>query len=63
MSPLKATGTLVAAAPGPRSILNPLGVRVAPGGGVVVIMTSVRPNSDSAEFFASVVFKLQLMWC
>ena len=42
---------------------NHLGVWVVPGDSVVVIETPVRPNSDSAEFRTSVVFKLQLLLC
>ena len=41
---------------------TPLGLQVAPGGGVVVI----RILSDqilTAGFYASVVIKLQLVWC
>ena len=36
--------------------------KVAPEDGVVVIETSVRPNSDSAEFSVLVVFQSKLMW-
>ena len=52
---LEAAGTLVVAAPSPGSILHHPGVRVGHGGGVVVIRTPVRPNSNSAEFRAWVV--------
>ena len=41
--------TLVTAAPSPGSIVHHP-VRVGHGGGVVVIRTPVRPNSNSADF-------------
>ena len=41
--------------PCPRSIPNLPEVRIAPGVGVVVIGTPVRPNSNSAEFRSSAV--------
>ena len=53
---LEAAGTLVVAASSPGSILHhPRGLRVGHGGGVVVIRTPVRPNSNSTEFCALVV--------
>ena len=58
-SSLEATGNLVAVAPSPGTIPSLLEVQVAPGGGVVVISTPVRPNTDSAAFCASVVFKFR----
>ena len=38
---------------------TPLGVWVAPEGGVVVIRNPVRLNSDFVKFRTSVVFELQ----
>ena len=58
-SSLEAAGILVVAAPSPGSIPNPLGVWVAPEGGVVVIRNPVRLNSDFVKFRTSVVFELQ----
>ena len=55
LSPIEAPGTLFVAAPGSGSILNPPGVLVSLGGSVVVIRITVRPNSTSPEFRASVV--------
>ena len=53
---MKAAGTLVAASLSPGSILHHPGVRVGHGGSSVVVKRAlVRPNSNSAEFRASVV--------
>ena len=52
---MEAAGTLVVAAPSPGSILHHPGVQVGHGGGLVVIRTPVRLNSNSAELHTWVV--------
>ena len=49
-SSVEATGAIVAAAISPGSIPTPPRLQVSPGGGVVVILTHVTPNSNLLGF-------------